>query len=377
MINSIEIRNFKCFHNISATVHNVNLLTGVNGRGKSSFLQSILLLSQSWRKKQYRYLLPNGGWKSLGAFEDIKNKYTDEDYVRFRIKTDDEKENTFSLTYKKSTEQDSFGELVEFSVNDLKIDMATEESMGNNDDNPISKDSDGLTLATIADYEPLLRMKRVYFVSADRVAANEIENIEPTTYLRPDGKNILNFLFQQGDKVTAQVEARLKEVFEGAMLSLEKKGNELVLSMNSIENSELYRPVNVGFGYSYILSVLTTSIIAQNQDIVIIENPEAHLHPSAQSKLLGILINDAMKKGYQLFIESHSDHVVNTALIDVKNGVLDNNNLAILFFSNEKDGNGHTEAIIENLRVTEKGRILQPPRQFCDQYANDLKKLYL
>ena len=45
------------------------------------------------------------------------------------------------------------------------------------------------------------------------------------------------------------------------------------------------RPKNVGTGVSYIAEVIIAALSCESGDIVIIENPEIHLHPSGQSKL--------------------------------------------------------------------------------------------
>lgn len=78
MIKEIQIQNFKCFQNLKKfELSKINLLTGINGRGKSSLLQSILLLSQSANKLNFKDKLKlNSKHIDLGNFEDIKNSET-------------------------------------------------------------------------------------------------------------------------------------------------------------------------------------------------------------------------------------------------------------------------------------------------------------
>lgn len=62
MIHSIRLKNYKCFENVKVPLENINILTGLNGMGKSSLIQAILLLRQSF--------LSNGlkkGWNCLGV----------------------------------------------------------------------------------------------------------------------------------------------------------------------------------------------------------------------------------------------------------------------------------------------------------------------
>ena len=77
-------------------------------------------------------------------------------------------------------------------------------------------------------------------------------------------------------------------------------------------------------------------------------------------------------KGVQVFVETHSDHIVNASLLAVRKGVLTNEQMKILFF-NRSDSS--TDVIVSNLEVTSKGRVKNPPRKFCDQYAMDLRTL--
>ena len=75
MITSISIRNFKAFRDTgSIKLGNLNVLTGINGRGKSTMLQSLLLLSQSMRASDSHsplHMFTNGDWVKLGKFQEL------------------------------------------------------------------------------------------------------------------------------------------------------------------------------------------------------------------------------------------------------------------------------------------------------------------
>lgn len=94
----------------------------------------------------------------------------------------------------------------------------------------------------------------------------------------------------------------------GTTLSINdlKKTNYLQVKYNSnpanFSSDALYcRPVNVGSGISYLISILITCLGAEEDSIIIIENPEIHLHPKAQSRLCKFLYH-VSKAGRQLFI---------------------------------------------------------------------------
>ena len=81
MILSTKLKNFKGFqHETIFPVSKINLLTGVNGRGKSSFLQSILLIRQSLEEQDnFEKVIFNGSCVNLGTYHDVKNKSTGND----------------------------------------------------------------------------------------------------------------------------------------------------------------------------------------------------------------------------------------------------------------------------------------------------------
>lgn len=65
----------------------------------------------------------------------------------------------------------------------------------------------------------------------------------------------------------------------------EKESSVLYMLLNNKSNSYAYKPANVGFGYSYILPLIVTGLVAKPGETIIIENPEAHLSPKTQSKI--------------------------------------------------------------------------------------------
>lgn len=90
MISQIGLTNFKCFqgeHNFPLS--RFNLLTGINGRGKSTLLQSLLLMKQTTDYDiKSNYIILNGSCVQLGSFEDIKNSFSsNEDEIKFVFKS--------------------------------------------------------------------------------------------------------------------------------------------------------------------------------------------------------------------------------------------------------------------------------------------------
>jgi len=84
--------------------------------------------------------------------------------------------------------------------------------------------------------------------------------------------------------------------------------------------TSLLRPTNVGFGITYAFPIVVAVLSAKTGDTLLVENPEAHLHPGGQFKI-GRMLALTAAGGVQVFVETHSEHVLNGARIAVKNGI--------------------------------------------------------
>lgn len=382
MIKQIQIARFKNFRDSGILkLGRVNMLAGANGCGKSSFCQVLLTLAQTWREGGMNSLLPKGVFKNLGTFDDIHYAYTDDGSIDIHLWTEKGKDNDFLLKYVKSEDRRTLGEIENAEVNGVSI---FDEDGENEDDDGVIDDGEdanqNMRLTSLKDYPSLTALQNLFYISADRTAASNKEGLDETTpddYIKPDGSNVLNVLWaHREENILEDIAQLIKDVLESGTVQLIPDNNELVLTLNSISNSKLFMPVNVGYGYSYILSLLTALVIAKPGATFIVENPEAHLHPSAQAKIAKVLIDYSKKKNLQMFVETHSDHVLNALLKAVKKKELSTEDMQLLFFSCRINEEGHTEGKVENLKVTGMGHIQRPPKKFFEQYALDLRELY-
>ena len=384
MITGLQLDCFKSFHHTPvAKMSQVNLLTGANGCGKSSFCQSLLILSQTWRRGMMNSLLPSGVWKDLGIYDDIVCSFDKDRDIGIHIITDAGRENDFELHFKRSEENPTLGEVLDVKVDGLKIDdiSGSNDNYGNDGINhEIESSEEMIRLASLRDFSSLMALQRMYYVAAERIAAPYMQPLDETTpfeYLAPNGVNVLNVLWKnRSNGCIEKVQAMLQRVLDGGRFKLEPIGDQLVLKINSVEGDNYYQPVNVGYGYSYILSLITAAVLASTGSLIIVENPEAHLHPAAQAKIMNELMEVAKERDIQLIVETHSDHVLNTALRAVNEHRLNVDELEILFFSNSTSSDEMPETKVRNLEVNELGHILNPPKQFFEQYSIDLRALY-
>ena len=137
------------------------------------------------------------------------------------------------------------------------------------------------------------------------------------------------------------------------------------------------RAENIGYGISYTLPVIVALLSATPNSLIIIENPEAHLHPAGQAELAK-LITLVASNGVQVFIETHSDHIISGIQLACKAYEKDNtmgisrDDVALYYFKNDSNNRLH----IEPVKILETGILDYQPKGFFDQAENDMFQLY-
>src|SRR5262249_11560138 len=107
--------------------------------------------------------------------------------------------------------------------------------------------------------------------------------------------------------------------------------------------------------------------------LLLIENPEAHLHPRGQRRM-GELLAAAASAGVQIVAETHSDHALNGVRLSVQDGKLAPDNVAIHFFS-RTETNGKTRLVTASPTIDPNGRISDWPEGFFDEWDSALAQL--
>ena len=129
-----------------------------------------------------------------------------------------------------------------------------------------------------------------------------------------------------------------------------------------------------GFGITYCLPIIVNGLISSCSDdsIMVVENPEAHLHPSAQTKI-GEFIALIASCGVQVVIETHSDHVVDGIRLSLKDKIIKPEELKTIFFSNSETD---SKSIINEVAINEKGKISKnSPKGFFDEFDRNISRL--
>lgn len=396
MLKSLQFRNYKCLDNQAFSFNGINIFCGYNGRGKSSVIQAILMLSQSIDKTNANSLEKlhlNGSLVNLGDMDEILTSIEDSSdwNLDFQIGIDDH-----NLT---------FGYMLE---DDFKVGVMCKCVIDNEDFFDVVGDNyrDGTKneIKSLSKQLPnyinqLLSRQNIHYIAANRRGPVKFEEKmeKPDFYsVGTDGASTINTIAQYTERVDIHmnvdsasdeelsievaITSWIDYIMGGGSLSIlgknskgdirtQKKSSVLSIGFNmkNVEN-RIMNAYNVGFGYSYILPIVVSALIAKEGNIIIVENPEAHLHPEAQVRLTYLLAK-LVSRGVQVFIETHSEHVVNgLRLAALKPEYrLSNDDIKIYFFDEDYS--------IKSLDIEKNGRINNWPKRFFDQYQRELAEI--
>ena len=122
---------------------------------------------------------------------------------------------------------------------------------------------------------------------------------------------------------------------------------------------------------SQALPVLAELFRADASPLVLFQQPEVHLHPSAQAAL-GSLFCETAAAGRQLVVETHSDYIVDRVLLDVrdKRSDLKPRDVSLLYFERED-----TEVHIHSIHIDEEGRVLDAPKGYRRFFEDELNRV--
>lgn len=365
MIRRLALLNFKCLENLDLACAPLTVLCGVNGTGKSSVIQSLLVLRQSFQAGELDRgrLILGGDLADLGTGQDVMFEQAEDERVAFELQSTEVTE-LCQLSFEYSRTADELRSVGAASM--------VSEAWG-----------------TV----PPLGGSLVY-VTAERIGPRKLYGQSEVRARQGDlgsrGEYALNFFLareretldgddaRRGDatslRLTDVLEYWLQQITPGAHLQMTTvQEADAVIAGFSFDRpddvpSRSYRATNVGFGISYTLPVLA-ALLAPSGTLCLIENPEAHLHPRGQTKL-GELAVRAGLSGVQVIVETHSDHFIDGVRIAVRDHLIDPTSIAIHYF--ERRG---VTAAVSSPQLDTDGRLSSWPEGFFDQHEKNLAKL--
>ena len=129
--------------------------------------------------------------------------------------------------------------------------------------------------------------------------------------------------------------------------------------------------IDVGYGVSQVLPVLTEVLRPDAPSMMLFQQPEVHLHPSAQAAL-GSLFCSAAASGRQFLVETHSDYIIDRILLDIrdKRTKLKPDDVSILYFER-----GDRDVTIHSIRIDAEGNVLDAPDGYRKFFKDELNRV--
>jgi len=379
MISDLKITNFKAFASAAIRLAPFTLLSGLNSSGKSTVLQALALLRQGKSSLQdmdeFGGLPLNGEFVDLGTGRDVLH----EDYeaepgvqpeIGFRLTADSEAHYECRVRY---GPQDDYLGLSYLSPS--VVDEFVDDPEG----------ADAFTLFNTG----------FQYLRADRINPAVIyprseQMSVRRRFLGTRGEYTVDFLRHYQDEVVQftalhhngassrlldQAEAWMSEICPGVRIqATEIEQTDLVrLGFQFARARQLTsyarRPTNVGFGLTYVLPIIVACLTAEPGSMILLENPEAHIHPQGQSAMARLTCA-AAAIGAQVVVETHSDHILNGVRLAVKRGDLPAGDVALHYFKREDSG-----IHIVSPAIGPDGMLSQWPSGFFDEWDRSLDQL--
>ena len=395
MLTYLHLKNFKCFDALSLPLAPLTVLTGFNGAGKSTSLQTLLLPAQTLRAGGRSLELSlNGALARLGTPGQV-----------LRVRSPDEvlKEGMQSETLSLGIESDEARLLWHFQAENhnerrflknerrfLKIHTIDLYSSAGKETHSNIKAVNEL-LPTERNIPVSVRhlvtqLRKTIFLSAMRLGTAEVfpspENPEPIYadvglegefapwwFLQSDSADIDPKRYHHSttySDLRLQLNAWASTLFPEAEVNVQPILQTSLTRLGlRIGKTEWRRPANIGYGLTYAFPILVAGLLAEREQILIIDSPEAHLHPMGQSQI-GRFLAKMAAAGVQIMLETHSDHVLNGIRLALRDGMITPEQTQIHFFTPSKN------APVISPQMDVQGNLSEWPVGFFDQSEKDL-----
>ena len=417
MLTHLKLENFKIWKTtVPIRLAPLTLLLGTNSSGKSSLIQSLLLIRQTVKGSDHSLDLnfgsPDAGDSvALGQFKDVLCRHgaasesirRNQIGIEFRWSEDGSVANSllFSARYgvgasgsaildylRLGREGEAFT-VLRLKSNIYKLTLATErKSLGQSSDyRPelsfalsaavlyrLGEKAEPIKLIGPALYNELGKI--IYLGPLRRLAQRDyIWSGRMPTHIGDDGAKAIDILIASGIAKQSAIRRRKTPpaeatLFDQTVFWLNEMNLADGLVVNAIGNSARYELLvkhhgessnlkDVGVGVSQVLPVIVAALFAKPGHIVMVEEPESHLHPLAQSKLAELLAQVSKERNVQFIVETHSEHLFRRMQTLIAKQQIAPNDAAMYFV--ERDGKA---ARMRSLELDDFGRVKNWPEGF-------------
>lgn len=345
MIELLHIKGYKSIEEEELKITPLTILTGLNSAGKSTLIQSILILASTYSVT------------STSSIKELMKNYIEFNTNRNRFSN--AKEIYINAKYTNNTES--------------KV-IFSNEYFNKDDENN-----------SFLDFE-----ENLFYISANRIGQEELASYDENIKFGTNGKYVFGFFEQNKSQIInealiipdadshtldSQVSYWLKYILD---INL-RINTELITTSNvkvtfSTDGLDNISPFNLGAGNSYLAKIIIIALSCNPGNIFIIENPEIHLHPKAQAMLADFL-NFIASKGIQIIVETHSEHFINKTRFSIFKKRINKDDVIIHYKPSAKDK-------FLSLMINQSGHFINKseenidfPSGFFDSTLNELLEI--
>jgi hypothetical protein len=236
----------------------------------------------------------------------------------------------------------------------------------------------GLSVQLHAELSDVL--SRISYIGPIRARPDRASSLSTTAYhyVGPEGEHTTEVLADHPDLVERtnewfgklglgyQVKILMPDIGDVAITA----GDFAVLGLVDVrdETPTLVSARAVGYGISQLTPIVAQALLSE-RGMLLIEQPEVHIHPRLQAQVGDLLIHSVRERGNQVLVETHSEHLVLRLLRRVREGVLAPADLAVLYVDMLADGSAH----VRRLDVDSAGDLIEGwPGGFFDERLEEV-----
>lgn len=409
MFKRIKLTNFKAWRKSGdVNLAPVTLLLGENSTGKSSFLQSLLLMKQTASSPDRSIHLNLGGdevndFVDMGSFEDLLTHNPENRKVSIEMDVAGEAKKGFvKVDYVQDSKKSPVVDELQLSADNQHWYRAVRASKGYFS---IYRPNETRTSLKSSEYAPergiSFSKEAIYKfgtqgAEVEDSSLNIRRELESISYLGPlrikpkrtyvwnrtrpgligvDGSEAIPALLasshesaKNGDGLIESVSRWLKKMKVADRLEVKTfgSGNYNILVHRDGVAANL---IDVGTGISQVLPVLVLAYFAPENSTIILEEPEIHLHPLAQSLLAELFLEVSQKRKVQFIVETHSEHLFRRMQTLVATDQVKPEQCALYFV--ERKG---ADAVMKTLKMDKYGRLDKWPDNFFGDATGEVRK---
>lgn len=359
MVKKISFKNYKIFKSKQTLeLRPITILIGKNNSGKSAVAKLPTMIASSLRGKLSVPVQPQNDGISLGSsYENlIYNGYTT-DNLEFDISTDSEKLSV--AIYADRHNKISFSKYI---FNDNEVDVKTNTFKGfTQEENKFE------TLHLNYDYiGPFRRLPE----------SNYPNNFNEYDKIGKEGENAYPILIQWSENrnpIFDKISEWYKDNFEGWELKVSQITGYAQTFEIGLKNNDLraVNLLNVGQGIHQVLPLIVRSYMpTEKETLIIIEEPETHLHPAAHGNLAQRFAESYLEdKNKSYLIEAHSENFVLRMRRLVAEGLLNKDDLRIYYIHFDQYAK---ESSLQPIEVDEEGEVAWWPEGIFSESLNEV-----